>query len=108
MAAAPPDGYIAAPGIYLLFLLSNGIPSLGRFIQIAPTHHDGFIPLDAAQTEHMGLLNRFRTTVPPVLNTDHWTSWPPPPPPPPPPDLDLDHPEERPHLLPRDVPLEKD
>jgi hypothetical protein len=107
-ATAPPDGYIAAPGIYLLFLLADGVPSLGRFIQIAPTQHDGFIALGAARTDHMGLLNRFRTTVPPVLNTEHWTSWPPPPAPPPPPDLDLDHPQETPLLLPRDVPLGKD
>jgi hypothetical protein len=107
-AAAPPDGYVAAPGIYLLFVLAAGVPSVGRFFQVAPSAHDGFVTLDAAQTEQMGLLNRFRTTVPPVLNTEHWTSWPPPPPPPPPPDLDLDHPQEEPHLLPRDVPLGKD
>jgi hypothetical protein len=105
---APPDGYVAAPGIYLLFLVADGIPSPGRFIQIAPTQRDGFVPLGEAQTEHLGLLDRFRTTVPPVLNTEHWTIWPPPPPPPPPPDLDLDHPQEEPELLPRDVPLGKD
>jgi hypothetical protein len=107
-ATAPPDGYVAAPGIYLLFVLAAGVPSVGRFIQVAPSAHDGFVALDPAQTEHLGLLNRFRTTVPPVLNTEHWTSWPPPPPPPPPPDLDLDHPQDQPHLLPRDVPLGKD
>jgi hypothetical protein len=107
-ATAPPDGYVAAPGIYLLFLLAAGVPSVGGFFQVAPSADDGFHELGTARTEHLGLLDRFRTIVPPVLNTEHWTSWPPPPPPPPPPDLDLDHPQEQPHLLPRDVPLGKD
>ena len=86
----------------------SAFPVFSADAQVAPSAHDGFVALDAAQTEHLGLLNRFRTTVPPVLNTEHWTSWPPPPPPPPPPDLDLDRPQDEPHLLPRDVPLGKD
>jgi hypothetical protein len=104
---APPDGYVAPPGIYLLFLLRQGVPSLGQFLQVAPTA-SGFAPLDAAEVETMGLLNRFQTAIPPVVNAEHWQSWPPPPPPPPPPDLDLTHPQEESKLLPRDVPLARD
>jgi hypothetical protein len=33
---APPDGNIAPPGYYLLFVINeNGIPSRGQFISIA-------------------------------------------------------------------------
>jgi hypothetical protein len=32
----PPNGNIAPPGYYMLFLLSNtGVPSIARFVQVA-------------------------------------------------------------------------
>lgn len=31
---APPDGYVAPPGYYLLFLLVGGVPSIGRSVQL--------------------------------------------------------------------------
>jgi hypothetical protein len=31
---SPPDGYVAPPGYYLLFLLRDGVPSLARFIRL--------------------------------------------------------------------------
>ncbi len=33
---APPDGHVAPPGYYLLFILRNGIPSIGRYINVEP------------------------------------------------------------------------
>jgi hypothetical protein len=105
---APPDGYVAPPGIYLLFILANGIPSVACFLQVAPTTADGFQPMAAEAVQRLGLLNRFQTIIPPVVNAAHWTTWPPPAAPPPPPDLNLDHPDDHPKLLPRDVPLGKD
>lgn len=34
---APPDGFVAPPGFYLLFLLTtDGVPSVGQFIRIGP------------------------------------------------------------------------
>jgi hypothetical protein len=36
-ATAPPNGNIAPPGYYLLFLLNkNGVPSVGSFVQLSP------------------------------------------------------------------------
>lgn len=108
VVTAPPDGHVAPPGIYLLFLLVAGVPSVGTFFQVAPADHEGFVELDTGQVRAMGLLNRFQTLIPPVVNTAHWHTWPPPPAPPPPPDLDLDHPQDKPSLLPPDVPLGPD
>ena len=31
---APPDGFVAPPGYYMLFLLSNGVPSMARFVRL--------------------------------------------------------------------------
>lgn len=31
---APPDGYVAPPGYYLLFVLRDGVPSVGRFMRL--------------------------------------------------------------------------
>ena len=31
---APPDGFVAPPGFYMLFLLQNGVPSTARFIRL--------------------------------------------------------------------------
>ncbi len=33
---APPDGFVAPPGYYLLFLLRAGVPSVGRFLRVGP------------------------------------------------------------------------
>jgi hypothetical protein len=36
---APPNGNIAPPGYYLLFVLANGVPSVGQFVQlVAPAN----------------------------------------------------------------------
>ena len=33
---APPDGYVAPPGYYMLFLVNGaGVPSVGRFVRLA-------------------------------------------------------------------------
>jgi hypothetical protein len=104
---APPDGYVAPPGIYLLFVLRQGVPSTGQFLQVAPTA-PGFTTMDPAEIETLGLLSRFQTSIPPVVNAEHWETWLAPPAPPPPPDLDLTHPQPESKLLPRDVPLAHD
>ncbi len=40
-ATAPPNGNIAPPGYYLLFILnSSGVPSLAQFVQISATPND--------------------------------------------------------------------
>lgn len=104
---APPDGYVAPPGFYLLFLLQAGVPSPGRFLQLAP-QQPGFAPMSRAEVDQLGLLSRFHTPIPPVVNAAHWQTWPAPPAPPAPPDLDLNHPQQRPTLLPRDHPISKD
>jgi hypothetical protein len=31
---APPDGFVAPPGYYMLFLLSNGVPSVAKFVRV--------------------------------------------------------------------------
>jgi hypothetical protein len=103
---APPDGYVSPGGIYLLFVLKDGVPSLGRFLQIAPTA--GFSVLDPADIESMGLLSRFQTSIPPMVNTQHWQQWLSAPPPQPQRDLDLTRPYEEPELLSREVPLAAD
>ncbi len=103
---APPDGYVAPGGIYLLFVLKDGVPSIGRFLQLAPTA--GFRPLDPAELESMGLLNRFQTSIPPLVNERHWEAWTAPPAPAPRRELDLTRPYEEPDLLSRDVPLAPD
>jgi hypothetical protein len=32
---APPDGFVAPPGYYMLFLLRGGVPSVARFVRLA-------------------------------------------------------------------------
>jgi hypothetical protein len=83
------------------------VPSPGRFLQLAP-QQPGFAAMSRAEVDQLGLLSRFHTPIPPVVNAAHWQSWPAPPAPPAPPDLDLNHPEEQPALLPRDHPISKD
>lgn len=104
---APPDGYVATPGIYLLFLLLDGVPSVGKFLQVAPTAQ-GFVPMQGQQVDALGLLNRFHTDIPPVVNRAHWQSWLAPPAPPPLLEIDLTKPAPDLHLLPRDQPLGAD
>ncbi|MDQ1650152.1 MAG: hypothetical protein QOG60_2209 [Frankiaceae bacterium] len=105
-AQAPPDGYVAPGGIYLLFVLKDGVPSIGRYLQIAPIA--GFRTLDPAEIEAMGLLNRFHTSIPPMVNAKHWQTWMTAPAPAPRRELDLTRPYEEPELLSRDVPLAPD
>ena len=31
---APPDGFVAPPGYYLLFLINNGVPSIAKFVRV--------------------------------------------------------------------------
>ncbi len=104
---APPDGFVATPGIYLLFLLRGGVPSMGRFLQVAPATQP-FVPMQSREIDQLGLLSRFRTDIPPVVNAAHWESWLAPPAPPPPPEIDLTKPAPDLHLLPRDHPLASD
>ncbi|HYG81904.1 MAG TPA: galactose oxidase-like domain-containing protein [Pyrinomonadaceae bacterium] len=33
---APPNGFVAPPGYYLLFILKDGVPSVGRFVRLRP------------------------------------------------------------------------
>lgn len=103
---APPDGYVAPGGIYLLFVLRGGVPSQGHFLQVAPT--TGFRSLDESEVQSLGLLSRFQTSIPPMVNTQHWRPWMAPPAPAPRRELDLTRPYEEPDLLPRDVPLASD
>ena len=103
---APPDGFVAPGGIYLLFVLKDGVPSMARYLQVAPSA--GFRTLDPAEIEAMGLLNRFQTSIPPLVNEQHWEAWTAPPAPAPRAELDLTQPFEEPDLLPRDVPLAPD
>ncbi|MEO6969775.1 MAG: galactose oxidase-like domain-containing protein [Chthoniobacterales bacterium] len=40
-ATAPPTGYIAPPGYYMLFLLNQaGVPSLANFVRVSPAPND--------------------------------------------------------------------
>lgn len=34
--AAPPTGFVAAPGYYMLFILDDGVPSVAAIVKVAP------------------------------------------------------------------------
>jgi Galactose oxidase-like, Early set domain/Glyoxal oxidase N-terminus len=103
---APPHGYVAPPGFYLLFVLREHVPSVGRFIQLAPNLRN-YRFLRPDQLLELGSRTPWPSLAP-IIDQKQWQHWPPPPPPPPPPDLNLDHPVDAPKLLSRDRPLGHD
>ena len=34
--AAPPTGFVAPPGYYMLFILDDGVPSIAEIVKLAP------------------------------------------------------------------------
>jgi hypothetical protein len=106
---SPPDGYVAPPGYYLLFLLKGGVPSVGHFVQLAASGHgfEPFRPLTPLRVNDA--LERLQPFVPSLAVPEHWSVWPPPPPPPPlGPELDLNKPYHPPDLIPRGTKLPPD
>ena len=59
---APPNGNIAPPGYYLLFLLNSaGVPSVGTFVQISPSAQPGDFSLSASPATQTVVASRSTT-----------------------------------------------
>ena len=90
IVAPPPDGNIAPPGFYLLFLIDvNGIPSEGKFIQIpdpnvfpkkatvtaVSTHLGGTSLYVVGLDEGKGGGRVWSKFFPDPNNSNQWTNW---------------------------------
>ncbi|PYY14855.1 MAG: hypothetical protein DMG61_08580 [Acidobacteria bacterium] len=59
---APPNGNIAPPGYYLLFLLNSaGVPSVGTFVQISPSAQPGDFSFSASPATQTVVASRSTT-----------------------------------------------
>lgn len=63
---APPNGNIAPPGYYMLFILNNsGVPSVATFVQVTPQPDFSVAATPASQTVRPGTGTSYSVTVTP-------------------------------------------